>query len=332
MIFNKTLNWSNLPPWITVTLSACSSYITNFQWILLNGMFYLWIQCLVQVGFACYSVSVHCLFELKEFDLGCELVLVKTKNTFKLRICIYKSFGPWIILIQYHWRTNGRAVREVQSVNWESRLLAYPTSVKSYALVNWLFLVISINKAWCYPLKFKECLLLFLVDDYCFIASLYLSGYEQMEEVHLTLLGIDMLRYCFVGNSANQAIDLLIRKGVPEDRIIFLNLISVCLFAHRMILLLVISFLVAWHLLLWEQAPEGIQCVCKRFPLVKIVTSEIDYGLNEEFRVIPGLGEYGDRYFGTDNWWFMPPSNLTWSLERDGTLDVMFTVEGCSCV
>ena len=50
-----------------------------------------------------------------------------------------------------------------------------------------------------------------------------------------------------------------------------------------------------------EQAPEGIQCVCKRFPLLKIVTSEIDSGLNEEFRVIPGLGEYGDRYFGTDN-------------------------------
>jgi len=51
----------------------------------------------------------------------------------------------------------------------------------------------------------------------------------------------------------------------------------------------------------WEQAPEGIQCICKRFPSLKIVTSEIDYGLNEEFRVIPGLGEYGDRYFGTDN-------------------------------
>ncbi|XP_020589498.1 uridine kinase-like protein 1, chloroplastic isoform X1 [Phalaenopsis equestris] len=75
------------------------------------------------------------------------------------------------------------------------------------------------------------------------------------------------------GNSANQAIELLIQKGVPEDRIIFLNLIS---------------------------APEGIHCVCKRFPSLKIVTSEIDAGLNEEFRVIPGLGEYGDRYFGTD--------------------------------
>lgn len=56
----------------------------------------------------------------------------------------------------------------------------------------------------------------------------------------------------------------------------------------------------------WEQAPEGIQCICKRFPSLKIVTSEIDYGLNEEFRVIPGLGEYGDRYFGTDNWWLIP--------------------------
>ncbi|XP_042420320.1 uridine kinase-like protein 2, chloroplastic [Zingiber officinale] len=76
------------------------------------------------------------------------------------------------------------------------------------------------------------------------------------------------------GNSANHAIDLLIQKGVPENRIIFLNLIS---------------------------APEGIHCVCKRFPSVKIVTSEIDAALNEEFRVIPGLGEFGDRYFGTDN-------------------------------
>ena len=24
-------------------------------------------------------------------------------------------------------------------------------------------------------------------------------------------------------------------------------------------------------------------------------------GLNEDFRVIPGMGEFGDRYFGTDD-------------------------------
>ncbi|KVI02367.1 Phosphoribulokinase/uridine kinase [Cynara cardunculus var. scolymus] len=60
------------------------------------------------------------------------------------------------------------------------------------------------------------------------------------------------------GNSAVQAISLLLKKGVPEGNIIFLNLIS-------------------------------------------IVTSEIETGLNEEFRVLPGMGEFGDRYFGTDD-------------------------------
>lgn len=50
-----------------------------------------------------------------------------------------------------------------------------------------------------------------------------------------------------------------------------------------------------------HQAPEGIHTVCKRFPLLKIVTSEIDAGLNEVYRVVPGMGEFGDRYFGTDD-------------------------------
>ena len=42
--------------------------------------------------------------------------------------------------------------------------------------------------------------------------------------------------------------------------------------------------------------------VSKRFPRVKIVTSEIEFGLNDDFRVIPGMGEFGDRYFGTDDY------------------------------
>jgi len=47
--------------------------------------------------------------------------------------------------------------------------------------------------------------------------------------------------------------------------------------------------------------------VCKQFPRLKIVTSEIDAALNEEFRVVPGMGEFGDRYFGTDD---DPPAPL----------------------
>lgn len=58
---------------------------------------------------------------------------------------------------------------------------------------------------------------------------------------------------------------------------------------------------------MYIQAPEGIHTVCKRFPLLKIVTSEIDAGLNEEYRVVPGMGEFGDRYFGTDDDDFKAP-------------------------
>jgi len=49
------------------------------------------------------------------------------------------------------------------------------------------------------------------------------------------------------------------------------------------------------------QAPQGINVVCERFPLIKLVTSEIDVSLNENSHVIPGLGEFADRYFATDD-------------------------------
>ncbi|CAK7328163.1 unnamed protein product [Dovyalis caffra] len=76
------------------------------------------------------------------------------------------------------------------------------------------------------------------------------------------------------GNSAVKAISLLLSKGVPESNIIFLNLIA---------------------------APQGVHVICKKFPKLQLVTSEIDVTLDEDLRVIPGMGEFGDRYFGTDN-------------------------------
>lgn len=41
------------------------------------------------------------------------------------------------------------------------------------------------------------------------------------------------------------------------------------------------------------QAPQGIHVVCKRFPKMKIVTSAIDASLDENARVIPGMGSSG---------------------------------------
>jgi uracil phosphoribosyltransferase len=46
-------------------------------------------------------------------------------------------------------------------------------------------------------------------------------------------------------------------------------------------------------------APEGIAAVQAEFPAVKIYCAAVDQGLNEKKYIVPGLGDYGDRYFGT---------------------------------
>jgi uracil phosphoribosyltransferase len=46
-------------------------------------------------------------------------------------------------------------------------------------------------------------------------------------------------------------------------------------------------------------APEGISAVHAQFPEIKIYTAAIDEKLNEKKYIVPGLGDYGDRYFGT---------------------------------
>ena len=76
------------------------------------------------------------------------------------------------------------------------------------------------------------------------------------------------------GNSATRAVEIVLSKGVPQEKILFLSLIA---------------------------TPEGIHKVCKRFPQLKVLTSEIDERVREDFCVVPGCGEFGDRYFGTDD-------------------------------
>lgn len=46
-------------------------------------------------------------------------------------------------------------------------------------------------------------------------------------------------------------------------------------------------------------APEGIAAFRSAHPDVPIFTSAIDAGLNDRCYIVPGLGDAGDRYFGT---------------------------------
>jgi uracil phosphoribosyltransferase len=72
------------------------------------------------------------------------------------------------------------------------------------------------------------------------------------------------------GGSAVAALDLLQRAGARSIRII-------CIVA----------------------APEGVAFVEARHPDVTIFTPVVDHGLNEHKYIVPGLGDFGDRLYGT---------------------------------
>ncbi|XP_057664614.1 uridine-cytidine kinase-like 1 [Diorhabda carinulata] len=47
-------------------------------------------------------------------------------------------------------------------------------------------------------------------------------------------------------------------------------------------------------------AESGVQSIAYAFPEVQIVTTAIDPEINDRFYVLPGIGNFGDRYFGTE--------------------------------
>lgn len=53
------------------------------------------------------------------------------------------------------------------------------------------------------------------------------------------------------------------------------------------------------NLVSFVAAPEGIKRVHDKFPFVQITTGAVDDRLNEHAYIVPGLGDAGDRIFGT---------------------------------
>ena len=72
------------------------------------------------------------------------------------------------------------------------------------------------------------------------------------------------------GGSAAQAIEVLLKAGAQD-------IVHICVVA----------------------APEGVRLLNERFPQVRIVAASIDRGLNDRKFILPGLGDFGDRLYGT---------------------------------
>ena len=72
------------------------------------------------------------------------------------------------------------------------------------------------------------------------------------------------------GGSVSFAVDYLKKKGAKDIRFL-------CLLA----------------------APEGVAVMEKNHPDVKVFTASLDRSLNEIGYILPGLGDAGDRLYGT---------------------------------
>ena len=74
------------------------------------------------------------------------------------------------------------------------------------------------------------------------------------------------------GGSAVAAVSALVRAGAPVQRIRFLCLVC---------------------------APEGVKAMLDAHPKVPVYTASLDRELNSKGYILPGLGDAGDRLFGT---------------------------------
>lgn len=46
-------------------------------------------------------------------------------------------------------------------------------------------------------------------------------------------------------------------------------------------------------------APEGLVILNEKYPDIRVVMIAMDDRLNDKKYIVPGLGDFGDRYFGT---------------------------------
>ncbi len=74
------------------------------------------------------------------------------------------------------------------------------------------------------------------------------------------------------GYSAEYAIKVAEKHGVSPDKMRFMALVA---------------------------APEGVSVLEKSYPQVPVFTAALDEKLNEKAYIVPGLGDAGDRLFGT---------------------------------
>lgn len=96
----------------------------------------------------------------------------------------------------------------------------------------------------------------------------YYCNMPQLTPKHRVIILDPMIA---TGNTACTAFDIIL-KYVPIEQILFVGIIS---------------------------ATQGINAIKKAHPKAHIIVAGQDTQLNDKNFIVPGLGDFGDRYFGT---------------------------------
>jgi uracil phosphoribosyltransferase len=107
-------------------------------------------------------------------------------------------------------------------------------------------------------------------DENTAIAYEYYKNIPKASKNNTVILLDPMLA---TGGSAISAIESLKISGFRENKIIFVSLIA---------------------------APSGYKKIKHKFPKIKIILGVMDESLNKNKFIVPGIGDFGDRYFDSE--------------------------------
>ncbi|MFA5306997.1 MAG: uracil phosphoribosyltransferase [Candidatus Babeliales bacterium] len=107
-------------------------------------------------------------------------------------------------------------------------------------------------------------------DEKTAIATLYYNNIPKLNGEEQIIMLDPMIA---TGGSSCSTLEILTKQGVAQRNILFVAVIA---------------------------AQQGLDVVKQSFPGINIIVAAVDKELNPKKFIVPGLGDFGDRYFGTE--------------------------------
>jgi uracil phosphoribosyltransferase len=96
--------------------------------------------------------------------------------------------------------------------------------------------------------------------------------YENLPELNASQEVVIIDPMLATGGSGALAIEHLYQRGIKDSQIVYVSIVA---------------------------APEGVKRIKAVAPAARLVIAQVDECLNDQAFIVPGIGDFGDRFFGT---------------------------------